>query len=117
MEIELYIDQAPEKRRSALARLREICREKLAGYDESMAYGMPSYKKDASEEVEIAFASQKQYISLYILKQEVLDDYRENFPKSRIGKGCIRYPNPEKIDFDMVEQMIQDSFESDAPIC
>ncbi|MCP4360074.1 MAG: DUF1801 domain-containing protein [Chloroflexi bacterium] len=115
MVIEEYIQNAPEKRRSALERLRQICLDKLQGYEESLVYNMPSYTKKGV--VEVAFASQKSYISLYILKEPVMDEYRHNFPKSRIGKGCIRYPNPQKIDFDLVEKMIQHAFESDAPIC
>jgi hypothetical protein len=44
------------------------------GYEECLEYGMPVYKKDGT--VEIAFASQKQYISLYVLKKEVVDEFR-----------------------------------------
>ena len=86
------------------------------GYEESMAYGMPSYKQKDGE-VEVAFASQKNYISLYILKEPVLDKHRPNLAGLNLGKGCIRYPDPDKIDFNFVRRILQDSFDSDAEIC
>ena len=89
-----YLQEVPEKRQPALSQLRQLCLEKLAGYEESMEYGMPSYKKKDGE-VEVAFASQKNYISLYILKEEVLDKYRKNLAHLNLGKGCVRYRKPQ----------------------
>ena len=50
---------------------------------------MPSYRRDGK--VELAFASQKQYIALYVMKSDVVDRYRDRFPTAKIGKGCIRF--------------------------
>lgn len=115
MSVDEYIRNAPETRRQALTDLRRILLEKLEGYRETMRYGMPSYEKDG--EVEIAFASQKQHIAFYLLKQAVLDEYRHEFPKSRIGKGCVRFSSPKQLDLSLIEKMVQDAVESDAPIC
>ena len=82
---------------------------------ETMRYHMPSYEKDGT--VEIAFASNKRHIAFYLLKEPVLDRYRGHFPKSRIGKGCVRFSSPKQLDLALIERMIQDAFESDAPIC
>jgi hypothetical protein len=67
----------------------------------------------------VAFASQKNYISLYILKQDVMDAHREQVVGKGIsfGKGCIRYTKPERIDFKIVEQMFIATEKSNAPIC
>ena len=69
--VDEYLQEVPEERQEALSQLREFCIKNLIGYDESMEYGMPSYKKKSGE-IEVAFASQKNYISLYILKEDVL---------------------------------------------
>lgn len=58
-----YIQEAPENRQAPLSELRALCQKVLAGYEESMDYGMPSYKKDGK--VEVGFTSQKNYIALY----------------------------------------------------
>ena len=114
--VDQYLKEVPENRQESLSHLRKLCLEKLVGYEESMEYGMPSYKKKEGE-VEVAFASQKNYISLYILKKSVLDKFREDLSDLNLGKGCIRYSNPKKIDFNIVEQLLSDSAKSDSEIC
>ena len=84
-----YLDEVPEERLTALTKIRELCQQHLAEFEESMQYGMPSYSRAGT--VEVAFASQKNNISLYILRTDVLNPYRDQFPASSIGKGCIRY--------------------------
>ena len=114
-DVDLYLDEVPVKRLEALKQLRGMCLTTLEGYTESMVYGMPSYTKDGT--VEVAFASQKNYISLYILKEPVLDRHRPALQGINLGKGCIRYSRPEKIDFDIVEQLLVDTLASEAKIC
>ncbi len=70
-----YLNQVPEDRSSALAQLRRLYQEHLTEFEESMQYGMPSYSRLGT--VEVAFASQKNNISLYILRTDVLDKYRD----------------------------------------
>ena len=113
--VEIYLTEVPAKRLAALIRLRALCREILTGYEESMVYGMPCYAKDGT--VEVGFASQKQYISLYVLKQEVFDRHRPALAGINLGKGCIRYTKPEKIDFDVVRHLLADTVTSDPEIC
>ncbi len=55
-----YLKDVPEKRKAALTKLRNLCKEILVGYHESMASGGPTYKKDKG--IEIGFASQTHYI-------------------------------------------------------
>ncbi len=114
--VDSYLKQVPEERKVALGLLRQKCLELLTGYEESMEYGMPSYKVPANK-IEIAFASQKNYISFYILKEDILNKYRGDLSGLNVGKGCIRYSKPEKIDFNLVESLLIESRESDSPIC
>ena len=114
--VDEYLQEVPEDRHAALSQLRKLCQEKLVGYSESMAYGMPSYKQKDGD-VEVAFASQKNYISLYILKEEVLNKYRADLAHLNLGKGCIRYRKPQLIDFSLVEQLLSESFHSNKEIC
>jgi uncharacterized protein YdhG (YjbR/CyaY superfamily) len=62
--------------------------------------------------VEASFASQKQYISLYGLKQDVVNESRAALKGCNIGKGCIRFSNPERIDFELVEKLLRRTAES-----
>jgi uncharacterized protein YdhG (YjbR/CyaY superfamily) len=115
--VDEYLEQVPTERKEALTRLRDLCRSALKGFDESMDYGGPAYKRNGV--VEVGFASQKHFIGLYILKQEVMDAYKGQLAGKGVsfGKGCIRYSKAERIDFEVVEEMLVASEKSDAPIC
>ncbi len=110
--VDEYMDTVPAERRDALTRLRQLCLDKLEGYEESMQYGMPSYSKDGA--VEVSFNSQKNYISLYMPK-EVVDRYRDRLKD--VGNCCIRYRRPEQIDFAVVEKLLEETATSSAEIC
>jgi uncharacterized protein YdhG (YjbR/CyaY superfamily) len=114
-DVAAYIQEAPEERRASLLRLRQLCLDMLSGYEECMAYGMPSYKRDGT--IEVAFASQKQYISLYILKHEVVDAHREDLAGLNVGKSCIKYTRPGKIDFEVVQRLLLATRNSTALPC
>src|SRR5258708_598445 len=96
-DVQTYIEQVPVERREVIEKLRGLCRENLTGYEECMAYGLPGYKRNGI--VEVAFAIQKQYIALYVMKKEVVDEFRGALSGASIGKGCIRFTKPDKIDF------------------
>lgn len=113
--VRTYIEQQPHEWRSTLARLRTLCRRELRGYAEGMAYGMPSYGR--SGQTEVAFAKQAHYLSVYILKQPVLDRQRPLLAGLRLGKGCIRYSRPEQIDWDVVTSLLAATRQSAAEIC
>jgi uncharacterized protein YdhG (YjbR/CyaY superfamily) len=112
-----YIKESPVERRETLLRLRDMCRSELIGFKESMINGLPSYSRHG--EVEVGFASQKNFIGLYILRTDVMRSHRYllNVPGISFGKGCIRYPKPEKIDFNVVQKMLQVTRESTGPVC
>ena len=113
--VEAYIEQAPADRREALLKLQAVCRTVLKGFDESMVYGMPSYARKGV--VEVAFASQKNYISLYILRQDALEAHRGFLAGLNVGKGCIRYSRPDKIKFAVVRKMLATTRASTGEIC
>lgn len=110
-----YLAEVPADRLPALTQLRKLCQKHLHGFEENMQYGMPSYSRDGT--VEVAFANQKNNISLYILRTDVLSPYRDQFPASTLGKGCIRYRNPSKIDYKMVEEMLIKTNATTGEVC
>lgn len=111
--VDEYLETVPTERLTALTKLRQLCLLTLRDYTESMNYGMPSYSRN--EVVEVGFNSQKNYISVYILKKDVMDKYRDQLQDC--GKGCIRYRKPEQIDFAVVEKLLEGTVASSADIC
>ncbi len=114
-DVDAYLAEVPDERRPVLTAIRQLCRESLPGNVEGMAYGIPSYARNGV--VEVAFASQKQYISIYGLKSDVLKAYRAEFPAASIGKGCIRYKKPEHVDLAAVERLLRATAASDGEVC
>jgi len=110
-----YLKEVPEERTTALNKIRELCLTHLPDHQESMAYKMPSYKR--KDQVEVAFASQKQHICVYFLIHEVMLNNKENLKGLNHGKGCIRYSNPSKIDYNLLASLLKQTNKSDAQIC
>jgi uncharacterized protein YdhG (YjbR/CyaY superfamily) len=104
IDVDSYLTQVPEGRRAVLTEIRDACRRLLAGFAESMSYGMPTYSRDST--AEIAWASQKRYISLYVMRADVLNAHRGQLSGLDVGKGCIRYRSPAAIDFTVVHSML-----------
>ncbi len=105
-----YLKSVPAKRREALIRLRKLCTEILTAYEESMAYKMPCYSIDGK--VAIAFAHQKNHISFYCLIHEVMLNNAALLDGLNHGKGCIRFSNPDKIDFDVIKKLLTETLKS-----
>lgn len=110
-----YLKEVPPERLKALKQIRELCLKELKGYVESMRYGGPCYEKNNI--VEVGFASQKHFIGLYILKTGVMEKYRGELKGISVGKGCIRYTKPEKIDFTIIQKLLAGTFKSKNTIC
>lgn len=73
-----YIETLEGERREAIIKLRKIVKNTHPKMEESMKYHMPTYSQ---KDQYIAFASQKQYISLYIRSARLILKY-----KPRLGK-------------------------------
>jgi hypothetical protein len=65
-----YLKEVPDERKAVLKQLRDLCRLTLTGFNESMTYGMPGYSRNGV--VEVGFASQRNFIALYILRTDVM---------------------------------------------
>ena len=112
-----YLREVPPERKAALTKWRDLCRAELTDFEEAMEYGGPTYSRNG--EVEVGFASQKNFIGLYILRTDVMNTHKEQLKGKgvSIGKGAIRYSKPERIDFKGVASMLRATQESTGPVC
>jgi uncharacterized protein YdhG (YjbR/CyaY superfamily) len=108
--VDAYLAEAPAARRASLDRLRTLCTRILTNATEDIEYGMPVYKIGGSPRV--AFASQKQYVSLYI-GPAIVERHRAELAGVDLGKSCIRYRKPDAIDFALVETMLTEARDDD----
>jgi uncharacterized protein YdhG (YjbR/CyaY superfamily) len=115
-DVDTYLAEVPTERREVLTRLRELCRAELPGFAERMSYGMPAYVRPGGEG-EIAFASQKQYVSFYLLRTDVRQAFAERLAGHDMGKGCLRFRKPDQIDFELVRDLLRATAQDPGTIC
>ena len=116
-DVTAYLEEVPAERKAALEELRRQCLSALKGFEESMQYGGPCYSRNGV--VEVGFASQKHFIGLYILRTDVMKAHKEmlKIKGVSLGKGCIRYSKPEKIDFKVVKSLLKATVRSTGEVC
>ncbi|MGW2018048.1 iron chaperone [Streptomyces sp. NPDC001927] len=116
-DVDTYLTEVTDPDRlTALVRLRELCRTELHGFEEAMAYGMPTYRRRGGEP-EIAFASQKQYISFYLMRPDVREGFEERLADQDMGKGCLRFRRPERVDFTLVRDLLRATAKAPGEVC
>jgi uncharacterized protein YdhG (YjbR/CyaY superfamily) len=101
-----YLDEQPARWQPTLRKLRAACRRELKGYTETMSYGMPSYVRDGT--IDLNFALQAAYLSVYICNRSVFEAHRAELKGLNLGKACIRYRRPETVDWNVVRSLLAD---------
>lgn len=98
--------------------LREACLKTLPGWEERMSYGMPAYGPADAPDIGVAFNNQKQHVAFYV-GQTAIQKFQADLavPGISCGKGCVRYMNPRKMDFAVIEAMLKDVYVRHEPAC
>ncbi|SDX18151.1 protein of unknown function (DU1801) [Marininema mesophilum] len=107
--VEEYMAQLPGDRKEDLARLRELIHQVAPNAKEIIKYKMPYYEQNGPL---CAFASQKNYISLYILNTPVLQKNADLLGKLNIGKGCIRFKSIDRLPLDAIKKILKESVDA-----
>lgn len=122
--VDSYLAELTPERSKDVTKLRELCLNNLpAGLEEAMNWGMISYQVPFSKVEQTynnqpllyaAIASQKQYISLYLMSIYAFDEAREKFEsdwrasgmKLNVGKACIRFRNLDSAPLDVIQRAL-----------
>jgi hypothetical protein len=122
--VEAYLAELPDDRRAVIAGVRDTILEHLpAGFVEGMQYGMISYYipheryPDTYNDQPLtlaALASQKRYVSLYLMGIYANEDdawwFREKWTLSGkrldMGKSCVRFRKLDDVPLDVVGEAI-----------
>ncbi len=126
--VQQYLDQLPEDRRHAIAAVRDVMLENLPkGFQEGMQYGMIGYfvphsiypsgyhcKPDEPLPY-AALASQKNYMSIYLMciygdeqhREWFVDAWQKSGKKLDMGKSCVRFKKLEEVPLKVIGQAIK----------
>ena len=122
--VEQYLDELAPDRREAIETVRGVVLDSLPdGYDESMNWGMISweiplerYPKTYNKQplMYAALASQKNYMSLYLMcvythdgtQTEFERRFKESGKKLNMGKSCVRFKKVDDLPMDLIAETI-----------
>ncbi len=105
-EVDAYLAGLEPDRREALTELRAVVLEEAPGAVETMKYRMPTYEYQGG--VLCAFASQKQYMSLY-MDTGLVEQHRADLDGLSVGKSCIRFRKLDKLPIGTVRTMLRET--------
>ena len=124
MMVAQFLASLPDDRRAELERVRRVVRERLPeGYVESTAYRMIYYGVPLSVYPDTynkqplmyaALASQKNYLSLYLmsvyghapLARRLRDAFAAKGKKLDMGKSCIRFKRADDLPLDAIGDVV-----------
>ena len=105
-EVDAYLSGLESERREALSELRELVLEMVPDAVETIKYRMPTYEYQGG--VLCAFASQKQYMSLY-MDSGLVDQHRPGLAGLSVGKSCIRFRRLDKLPLETVRVILRET--------
>jgi hypothetical protein len=115
-----YIAQIDEPRKGEIKKLHAFIKKLIPDEKPHLVYSMIGYgsfhyKYASGREGDwpiIALASQKNYISVYVCAVDengkyVAENYKQQLPKSDIGRSCIRFKKLDDINLEVLGDIIQ----------
>lgn len=88
--IDPYMAALPEEVRPVLARVRVAIRKAIPKADESISYGIPTYK--IGGHAVIYFAAWKKHYSLYPVNARLRETLGEAIAGYQMSKGTLKFP-------------------------
>ena len=114
-----YIDRLDEPRRTDIRTLDELIRRIAPNLEPHLASGMLAYgryhykgksKGTEGEWFHIGLASNKNYISLYVMAADkdgyLAESYKVKLPKANIGRSCVRFKRLSDLDPVALNELI-----------
>lgn len=105
MDIDDYLEQAPEPQRSTLSVLRSMLRELLPEAHEAMSYGVPAVVVAGTPVA--GYAWTKRHCSYYPHSGAVLAEIADLLDGYDWSKGTLRFAVDEPLPRDLVARLVE----------
>ncbi len=102
--VEDYFNQVPDNRREMLRDIRAIIFELFPGIEENMDYQLPTYIHNG--QTLCALASQKNYMALYIMPYDLLEEFKDDLRAFNCAKSCIRFQELREGTLDLFRRIL-----------
>jgi uncharacterized protein YdhG (YjbR/CyaY superfamily) len=101
--VDAYIASQPEAARGKLEQVRAAIRRSLPEAEETISYGIPTYKMKG--ESVLFFAGWKKHYSLYPAGDRLLAALAEELAGYEIQKSTIRFPLADEVPVELIERI------------
>jgi uncharacterized protein YdhG (YjbR/CyaY superfamily) len=105
-EVDGYLARLVPERQAALTRLRSLVFDTVPDAVEDAKYRMPTYWYKG--EALCTFASQKNYMSLY-MDVDLVEKHRDELAGLDVGRSCIRFRKLDKLPLDTVRAILKET--------
>jgi uncharacterized protein YdhG (YjbR/CyaY superfamily) len=102
-DVNAYISGFPADVRSILENIRATIRKAAPDSEESISYGIPTFKRDGN--YLIYFAGFKQHVSIYPILSECTG-LEEELAPYRSGKGTAKFPLNRPIPYALITKIV-----------
>src|SRR3954469_16292146 len=102
--IDEYISRYPEDVRAILEKIRGIIRKAAPPAEETISYGVPTFKWDGPL---VYFAAFKSHISLYPMTAPIKTKFKNELTRYKGGKGTIQFPLDEPIPYGLISKLVK----------
>ena len=103
-DIDKYIDKFPKGTQDKLIQVREIIKSTVTEAEETISYGMPTFKLNGT--YLIYFAGYKNHIGIYPVPNN--QEFEEDFSSYKTsGKGAIQFPLDKPIPTDLIKKIVE----------
>jgi uncharacterized protein YdhG (YjbR/CyaY superfamily) len=95
-----YIAAQPRAQRTVLERVRRTIRSAVPGGQETISYGIPTYKRHGRPV--LYFAAWKEHYSIYPSNDRIVAAFRKPLAPYKLAKGTIRFPLDEPVPVRLI---------------
>ena len=101
--VDEYINSFPKQTQKALKQIRKIIKKEASAAQETISYGMPTYKLNG---ILVYFAGFKNHIGLYALPSGN-KAFKKEISNYKTGKGSIQFPLDKPMPLDLISDIVK----------
>lgn len=102
--VDEYISAFPEDVQGILAKVRTAVRKAAPGAEETIGYGMPTYKLNGKNLVH--FAAFKNHIGFYPTPTGI-EAFKRELAKYEGAKGSVQFPLDERVPLGLIARIVE----------
>ena len=100
--IDEYITIFPKNVQDILEKLRKVIRKSAPEAEETISYGMPTFKLNGNL---VHFAAYKNHIGFYPTPSGI-EAFKKELSQYKSAKGSVQFPIDKPIPLDLVEKIV-----------